>query len=85
VGYYELMYATQSKEGGGATRSPSSLEKLAGVLENVIVTFIITLLPELIKLGRPPTFEEIYTPILSALLMAMYSYIRLRNLKIEVK
>lgn len=55
------------------------------ILEVLLVTFLISIIPELIALGRPPTLIEIYVPILSAILMAIYAYIRVRNIDIEGK
>jgi len=56
--------------------------KLLAIVEVTIITFLATLIPELMKIGRVPTFDEIYVPILSSLLMAIYSYIRMRNLEV---
>ena len=54
------------------------------ILEMLIVTFLFSILPELIELGRPPKdITEIYTQILSAVLMALYAYIRIRNVSVE--
>lgn len=62
----------------------SPVKKINVVLEDAVVTFFITLLPKLIELGRPPTsINEIWTPLLSSLLMALYSYTRLRGIKKE--
>lgn len=66
--------------GSGTTKT----DKVWAILEAVIVTFIITLIPSLIDLGRPPTcIEEVWVPILSSLLMAIYTYARLRGIDTE--
>lgn len=60
------------------------IKKINIVLEDAIVTFFITLLPKLIELGRPPAnINEIWTPLLSSILMALYSYMRLRGITKE--
>jgi len=68
----------KSNRSSGKTRT----DKWAAVLETVVVTFLITLIPSLIDLGRPPTsIVEVWVPILSSVLMAIYTYMRMRGIE----
>jgi len=61
---------------------PSDWDTIALIAEDVIITFLITFIPELIRLGRPPvSIEEIWLPILASVLMAVYSYMRMRGIE----
>lgn len=61
---------------------PTDWTTIKLILEDMIVTFLITLIPELILLGRPPqSILEIWVPLLSAVLMAIYSYMRMRGIE----
>lgn len=67
-----------------ATRDPVPTDwtTIKLILEDVLVTFLVTLIPELIVLGRSPmSFGEVYVPILSSFLMAVYSYMRMRGIE----
>lgn len=58
--------------------------KIAAILEAVFITFLITLIPHLIELGRPPTsLMEIWVPLLSSALMGIYIWIRMRGIEVE--
>ena len=78
--YFKVLAANE-KPGAGAGRK--TLIKALLVLEIVTVTFFIGLIPDLIALGRPPTsLTEIWQPVMSALLIALYAYARVRNIEI---
>jgi len=48
----------------------------------VIVVFLIVLLTKLIALGGPPeALTDLWEPVLSACLTALYSYARLRGIE----
>ncbi|MHA1286235.1 MAG: hypothetical protein ACTSPB_02405 [Candidatus Thorarchaeota archaeon] len=84
--YYAVKnkIAMEAKDKPSATRDPVPTDwtTINLILEDVIVTFLITLIPELIVLGRPPlSFEEVYVPILSSVLMSIYSYMRMRGIE----
>ena len=53
------------------------------VLEYTIVTFLIVLITNLLMIGRIPTLEECYIPLLGAILAGLYAYGRIRGLDIE--
>ena len=56
------------------------------ILELTMVTFFMTLIPKFLALGRPPiTLAECWEPVLTALLMALYSYARARNIEVTTK
>lgn len=65
-----------------AQNSPS---KLLLIVEVMVVTFLICIIPDLIAIGRIPTLDEVYVPILSAILMAIYAYIKIRDIDIETE
>lgn len=84
--YYvaKIKMAMGAKNESSATRNPVPTDwtTIKLILEDVIVTFLVTLIPELIVLGRPPvSFGEVYVPILSSVLMAIYSYMRMRGIE----
>lgn len=55
------------------------------ILEVLIVTFLVYIIPELISIGRIPTLEELYVPFWSAVLMCIIAYIRIRKLPIDIE
>jgi len=58
-------------------------EKILAILEVIIMVFITTFLPSLIKLGRPPTsLTEIWVELLVALLASAYAYMRIRGIEL---
>ena len=83
---FKVMAALDEDENRSRSSSNSSgiviPDYWALILEDMIVTFLVTLIPKLILLGRPPvSIVEIYVPLLSALLMALYSYMRARGIE----
>ena len=59
-------------------------EKLIAILEIVIIVFLTTFIPSLIKLGRPPqNLEEVWVELFVALLASVYAYARIRKIDIE--
>lgn len=61
---------------------PTAMDKILLILEEVLITFFITLIPELIALGRPPqSITEIWISLLTSLLRAIYCYMRIRNIE----
>lgn len=58
-------------------------EKLLAIIEVVIMVFITTFIPALIRLGRPPqNLEEIWCELLVALLASAYAYMRMRGIDV---
>lgn len=61
-------------------------EKMLATLEIVILVFLTTFIPALIKLGRPPAnLAEIWVELLVALLACIYAYARIRNIDLGGK
>ena len=70
------------RAGGNSPNSDS--EKLLAIVEVVIMVFITTFIPALIKLGRPPqSLEEVWAELLVALLASAYAYMRMRGIEPE--
>ncbi|MBA7493303.1 hypothetical protein ES702_03861 [subsurface metagenome] len=62
----------------------STQDKVLAILEAVVVTFLLTFIPKMLVLGRPPiSIEEIWEPLLTSVLMALYTYMRMRGIKPE--
>ena len=58
------------------------VNKFQLVLEDCIITFLVVLIPKLIALGGPPkSLVDLWEPLLSSMLMALYSYMRLRGME----
>lgn len=83
---YKMMVENSNRKMGLSDDQYKLVVYILVILETMLVTFVIVLIPYLIELGyRPTRIDEIWVPILSAFLMSMYSYIRMRNLDIDVK
>lgn len=55
------------------------------IVEVILMIFITTMIPSLIKLGHPPeSFGEIYIEVLIATLASAYAYMRIRGISTEV-
>lgn len=77
------IYATVH-ERPNTSSGTNKIDKLLAILEVILVTFIATLIPYLIELGRPPTcIEEVWVPVLSSILAAIYTYMRIRDIESE--
>ena len=73
----------KAQMGGKISARDSRWDEVLAILESVLVTFGITMIPALIELGHVPTcIDDVYIPLLSSLLMAMYTYIRIRSLDV---
>lgn len=62
---------------------PNWLRKVLLIVELVIVCFLSSFLPDLLTIGYPPTLEQLYKPIISALIVALYAYAKIRNISLE--
>jgi len=59
-------------------------EKLLAIIEIVILVFLTSFIPALIKLGRPPTsIEEIWVELLVAILASIFAYMRIRGIELR--
>lgn len=82
VAKFKAMAKLGENEPASRDPLPDNWDKIALILEDMIVTFLVTLIPELILLGRPPeSIIEIWVPLLSSVLMAIYSYMRMRGIE----
>jgi len=80
LSYFQVLAANEKPS---ASKTQKNIIRALLVLEIVAVTFLMGLIPDLIALGRPPTsLTEIWQPIMSALLIALYAYARVRNIEI---
>jgi len=81
-GLTKVIYMAQNKD-TGKNESITKMDQWAAVFEATLVTFFIALLPDLIVLGGPPaSIADIWKPICSAMLMALYTYSRARGITI---
>ena len=70
-----------SGESRVTTKDDKNGEKFAAIIEVVVMIFITTFIPPLIKLGRPPVnLTEIWSELLVALLASAYAYMRMRGI-----
>lgn len=61
---------------------PTTWDKVSLIAEEVVVTFLIVFIPELLILGRPPkSVTEIWVSLLASLLRALYCYMRIRGIQ----
>ena len=59
-------------------------EKLLAIIEIVIIVFLTSFIPALIKLGRPPTsIDEVWAELLAAILASIYAYMRIRGIALK--
>jgi len=60
-------------------------DKLVATVEIVLLVFLASFIPALIKLGRPPTsIAEVWVEILVAVLASLYAYARIRQIDMNV-
>ncbi len=61
---------------------PTTWDKFLLIFEEVLITFFITLIPELIALGHVPrSLQDIWISILTSVLRALYCYMRIRSIE----
>ena len=59
-------------------------EKLLAIIEIVLIVFLTSFIPALIKLGRPPvSLDEVWVELLIALLASIYAYMRIRGIDLK--
>jgi len=72
--FYTLRAQANPENGNG--------EKILAIIEVVVMVFITTFIPALIRLGRPPqSLEEVWIELLVALLASAYAYMRIRKIE----
>jgi len=78
-----MMFYTLRNE-NRASESDVEREKLLAIIEIVIIVFLTSFIPALIKLGRPPTsIEEIWVELLVAILASIFAYMRIRGIELK--
>lgn len=61
-------------------------EKIIAIAEVVVLVFLVTFIPSLIRLGKPPTcIEDVWVELLVAVLASLYAYARIRGIELEPK
>ena len=56
-------------------------EKLFALIEYVVLIFLVTFIPALIRLGRPPvSLAEVWVELLVAILACVFGYARMRGI-----
>lgn len=76
--FYTIRNSDSAKDENGQKR-----EKRIAILEIVVLVFLTTFIPALIKLGRPPAnIAEVWVELLVALLACIYAYARIRNINL---
>jgi len=58
------------------------ISKINVLLETVLITFLASLLPQLTG-GVPQSLADIWNPLISALIMSLYSYMRMRGIVLD--
>jgi len=81
-----MRFYTVANESDGKDPAWERLEYWIAIIEIVVVTFIVSLIPDLIVLGHIPNeWSELWEPFLSALLIAIYAYMRVRGIEVQKK
>ena len=80
MGFYTLRNGNSVK----STENQEN-EKLVAIIEVVVLVFLASFIPAMIKLGRPPTsIGEVWVELLVASLASLYAYARIRNVDLSV-
>jgi len=58
------------------------VSKINVLLETVLITFLASLLPQLTG-GVPQSLADVWNPLISALIMSLYSYMRMRGIVLD--
>ena len=58
------------------------ISKINVLLETVLITFLASLLPQLTG-GVPQSLADVWNPLISALIMSLYSYMRMRGISLD--
>ena len=78
------FFTLGNKKTANTSDEANDTEKLIAIIEVVVLVFITTFIPALIRLGRPPqSIEEIWVELLVALLASAYAYARIRGITLD--
>ena len=72
------MAHTEERDNPGGKK----VNKINVLLETVLITFLASLLPQLTG-GVPQSLVDIWNPMISALIMSLYSYMRMRGISLD--
>ena len=72
------MAHTEKRDNPGGKK----VNKINVLLETVLITFLASLLPQLTG-GVPQSLADIWNPMISALIMSLYSYMRMRGISLD--
>jgi len=78
------FYTLRNEKRTSESERKANNEKLLAIIEIVIIVFLTSFIPALIKLGRPPTsITEVWAELLAAILASIYAYIRIRGINLK--
>ena len=72
------MAHTEERDNPGGKK----VSKINVLLETVLITFLASLLPQLTG-GVPQSLADVWNPLISALIMSLYSYMRMRGIVLD--
>ena len=79
-----MFYTLRNEKRTSEFQRNAENEKLLAIIEIVILVFLTSFIPALIKLGRPPTsIEEIWVELLVAILASIFAYMRIRGIELR--
>jgi len=79
-----MRFYTIRNRSSAKTLEDKERDRLIAIIEIVVMVFLTTFIPALIKLGRPPTcIEEVWVEILVAVLASLYAYARIRQIDLS--
>ena len=80
-----MRFYTIRNQSSAKTMEDKERDKLVATVEIVLLVFLASFIPALIKLGRPPTsIAEVWVEILVAVLASLYAYARIRQIDMNV-
>ena len=80
---FEYMLAAGDSETPEKDQTQIIIRKILLILELVTITFLSSFLPDLLSIGAVPTLEQLYKPVISAFIVALYAYARIRKIPLE--
>ncbi len=79
-----MFYTLRNEKIASESEKNVKNEKLLAIIEIVIIVFLTSFIPALIKLGRPPTsIDEVWAELLAAILASIYAYMRIRGIDMK--
>ena len=80
-----MRFYTIRNRSSAKTLEDKDRDRLVATIEIVLLVFLASFIPALIKLGRPPiSIAEIWVEILVAALASLYAYARIRQIDMNV-